>query len=697
MKTKTKNIFKSALSLTLALIMVLGVAPLSELVGADWAGLFAPKAEAATSGIYTYEIANGKATITDCDTSASGAITIPSTLGGYPVTSIGYRAFESCDSLTSVTIRNSVTSIGNYAFYGCDNLISVTIPNSVTTIGDRAFEYCYSLTSVTIPNSVTSIGAYAFGNCESLTSVTIPNSVTTIGVETFRNCNSLTSVTIGNSVAFIGSWAFFSCDSLTNVTIPDSVTSIGNNAFAFCESLTSVTIGNSVTSIGDYAFEHCDGLTSVTIPDSVTSIGNYAFRDCYSLTSVTIGNSVASIGNWAFDGCTSLTSVTIGNSVTSIGDGAFNYCKSLTDIYYTGTEEEWKSISIGSSNEPLLNATIHYNQNVTDNIYNLGEETYSFKNFSDSDSEGGHCFGMSATSSAYYTGTLDISIISASNSRELYSLGATSVVKAPICHYQAIQGSFSERAIVAGGSYYKTEKYNINSDWNAVVNYVKNHTYDDKGSLQIGFRKDSEGGHSINFLRYSVVNGQERIYAYDNNFPNVETYFYKGSDGKVYQAPYSTFSGTIDCICLRNVATYMSIAGEYDAKRVIYADRDTILVKGAEAYPMDGDIEMGERVMYEIPAGVDEVTIVPLVDNAEFEYFGKEYAFEEINDETSGILKLATDDEGSASQEPSLTIINAHGKKRSIFAKILDVIKNVLLAPIKLIVNIVKLIIGLFK
>ena len=46
MKTKRKNIFKSLLALTLALIMVLGVAPISELAGVDWATLFAPKAEA---------------------------------------------------------------------------------------------------------------------------------------------------------------------------------------------------------------------------------------------------------------------------------------------------------------------------------------------------------------------------------------------------------------------------------------------------------------------------------------------------------------------------------------------------------------------------------------------------------------------------------------------------------------------------
>ena len=58
-----------------------------------------------------------------------------------------------------------VTEIGDHAFYYCDSLTSVTIPNSVTEIEDCAFEGCRGLTSVTIPNSVKSINDYAFQYC----------------------------------------------------------------------------------------------------------------------------------------------------------------------------------------------------------------------------------------------------------------------------------------------------------------------------------------------------------------------------------------------------------------------------------------------------------------------------------------------------------------------------------------------------
>ena len=298
------------------------------------------------------------------------------------------------------------------------------------------------------------------------------------------------------------------------------------------------------------------------------------------------------------------------------------------------------------------------------NIYNLGEETYRFDNFTDNDSLG-HCFGMSMTSAGYYTNRLDPNNIGIDSCRKVNTLSNTANVRAPICYYQNRQGRYSNYAIVAGGSYYLTRKYNISSDWNAVVSYVQSHNHDGKGDLQIGFRKNNEGGHAINFLRYSEVNGQQRIYAYDNNFPNIETYFYKDSNGRIRQAPYQTFSGSIDCIALRDVSKYFDNVTGFDSTRYIYADRDSISINGVTVYPLDGGADMGERVAYEVPTGVKQIIVAPLVDDATFEYLGKEYSLGDVSDDKVGLFRLVSADD-EAGQDAKLTLIDRPTTKISI-------------------------------
>ncbi len=295
---------------------------------------------------YTYEVNNGTIYITQY-TGSGGAVTIPSTINGLPVTSIGYGAFWSCIRLTSVTIGNNVTSIGYEAFYGCTSLTNVLIPNSVTSIGDGAFCNCTHLASVTIPSSVTIIWNQAFSSCIRLTNVTISNGVTSICTGAFAGCTRLTSVTIPKSVTSIGDQAFYGCTSLTNVTV-DAFNSFYSSldGVLFNKSQTmliqcpggkgSVTIPNSVISIGDWAFFSCSSLTNLTIPNSVNSIGDWAFFSCSSLTNLTIPNSVTSIGVYGFYYCSNLTSITIPSSVTSIGDCAFYFCYSLTGVYFKG-------------------------------------------------------------------------------------------------------------------------------------------------------------------------------------------------------------------------------------------------------------------------------------------------------------------------------------------------------------------------
>ena len=381
---------KRILSLILALVLVIGLLPVTARAGALGNGL-------------VYEVYADHVEITDYTGDATEVV-IPAEIQGKPVTVIGSTAFLDAFYLESITIPDSVTRIDYHAFWGCHSLTGIVIPDSVTYIGDYAFCYCASLTDIVIPDSVTSIGDSAFSCCYSLTSIVIPDSITSISDSAFQNCESLTSIVIPDSVTSIGRSAFNECASLTSIVIPDSVTSIGNGAFRECASLTTIVIPDSVTSIGERAFYNCSNLTGIhvdennpnyssddrgvlfdkektrliqapgaitdsyAIPDSVTSIGDEAFCFCESLTGIVIPDSVASIGERTFYSCLSLIGIhadenspnyssddrgvlfdkektrliqapgaiadsyVIPDGVTSIGDYAFSLCNNLTGI-----------------------------------------------------------------------------------------------------------------------------------------------------------------------------------------------------------------------------------------------------------------------------------------------------------------------------------------------------------------------------
>jgi len=337
---------KRVLSILMAIAMVITIMPAEILM-----------TSAMTSGIYTYSVTNGMATITDCNSSASGAaITIPSKLGGYQVTAIGEWAFKYCNQLTGITIPGSVVDIGNAAFYCCGNLKRVTIPDSVTYIGSGAFNGCSSLPGITLPKSINTISPSIFVGCLSLAGILIPTNVTSIGDNAFSGCTGLKSVTMGSGVISIGLNAFKDCTCLTGIIIPESVVIIDPSAFSNCIGLKSVTIGNGVMSIGDHTFSGCTGLKSAIIGTSVLTIGSDLFDNCNSLANITMSDNVVSIGSGAFDDTMwyknqpdgliyagkvayrykgtmpANTSIVLKADTLGIAGGAFDGCTGLTNI-----------------------------------------------------------------------------------------------------------------------------------------------------------------------------------------------------------------------------------------------------------------------------------------------------------------------------------------------------------------------------
>ena len=121
-------------------------------------------------------------------------VTIPDS-----VTKIELVAFKNCASLTNLDIPASVNKIDRA--FPESGLISITFPVGVPEVASNAFERCNNLTTVVLSEGVTRIGQYAFNRCESLSSITLPKSLTKVESEAFANCYALKDVYYGGSSA----------------------------------------------------------------------------------------------------------------------------------------------------------------------------------------------------------------------------------------------------------------------------------------------------------------------------------------------------------------------------------------------------------------------------------------------------------------------------------------------------------------
>ena len=258
----------------------------------------------------------------------SGNITIPSTLDGKTVVSLGSNSFKG-SNITGVTIPDSVTEIGYYAFANCTKLTKVDL-GSVTKLEFSIFKGCSSLTELTIPKTLktgatvacldntnitkitfedglTVIPSYLCANT-GITEITIPDSVTEIGYYAFANCTKLTKVDLG-SVTKLEFSIFKGCSSLTELTIPKTLKTGATVACLDNTNITKITFEDGLTVIPSYLCANT-GITEITIPDSVTEIDYKAFENCTKLTNVDLG-SVTNLSSHIFTGCSSLTELTI--------------------------------------------------------------------------------------------------------------------------------------------------------------------------------------------------------------------------------------------------------------------------------------------------------------------------------------------------------------------------------------------------
>lgn len=287
---------------------------------------------------------------------SSSSVKIPSSINGYPVTSIGDGCFRGRSDITNILIPASVTNFGDYAFAGTawlenepDDYVvyngvlikykgeakdTVLVPSEVSVIGYGAFDFG-KFEEVIIHDGVTDILQSAFYGCSNLKWVNIPASVKRIDNLTFTGCGSLETISVDennknyasvggvlfsndmtslimcpegkmfsyevpDSVTFLEDWAFANCANLSEIVLPDGVTVISDSAFYGCNSLQTIRFGNNITKIGKWAFAYCTALPNMSIPTSVQEIGYGAFISCPSLLRVSVSSNVSEIGECAF-------------------------------------------------------------------------------------------------------------------------------------------------------------------------------------------------------------------------------------------------------------------------------------------------------------------------------------------------------------------------------------------------------------
>lgn len=157
----------------------------------------------------------------------------------------------------------TVTKIATWAFYDARNtLTEVTLPNTVDEIEYQAFFNCSNLTKVIIPEGVRKIGQAAFYGCSQLTSITIPSTITNMDTA-FSGNTALSHVTLTNGISKISSSAFKGCTGLTEIKVPISVNEICSDAFNGCTSLKSVLLEKNINIINSNAFKDCTELNDV--------------------------------------------------------------------------------------------------------------------------------------------------------------------------------------------------------------------------------------------------------------------------------------------------------------------------------------------------------------------------------------------------------------------------------------------------
>lgn len=318
---------------------------------------------------------------------AGGDVVVPAEIDGFTVDVIGINVFKG-DTITSLTLPETVLELRSNAVASCEKLTSVTLPQSLVVINRMNFFSCNALSEVTIPASVRYIGDTSFRFCDALRKITfegvcpaidmdcfsilpedavayVPDDQLEAYTTAFENAGSTVIVQpSGKNAVLVENNGYvedeFDFDASTGtitsyngyatyLAIPETiggapVKAIGPEAFARHSYLAFLELPEGLESIGDSAFYNCETLGRVRFPSTLKTIGSNAFYNAYK-SSVLELTSVESIGDYAFYFAGLKGSLELPEGLKSIGENAFEACTNMgANLYLPSTLE-----SIGSN------------------------------------------------------------------------------------------------------------------------------------------------------------------------------------------------------------------------------------------------------------------------------------------------------------------------------------------------------------
>lgn len=286
-------------------------------------------------------------------TGSAVKVSVPNSLGGRTVKSIGNNAFYGLSAITNIEIPATIVSIGKNAFSYCNGLSEFVVPDSVKIIQAGAFSGS-SLKNIILSTNINSIADFTFHQCKYIQSIAIPQNVTNIGQHAFSRCTQLANVSLSEKLIAIGDGAFAG-SAISNINLPSSLTKIGESAFYSCWNLESVRIPFGVKSIAYGTFAECRSLSKILIPCSVNILGGAVLQNCEKLNELMMPGSITNIGAWAFKGCKRLKFAVVPKSVEVVGDELFGGCVDLRWVYFDGEPPKfYGNVGLGDNRAGFL-------------------------------------------------------------------------------------------------------------------------------------------------------------------------------------------------------------------------------------------------------------------------------------------------------------------------------------------------------